>query len=84
MDTIWAFRQGWVLTFRFSSTFDPSTHSYDTARKIKERQDSYCADALAGKWHGLGVFPDDLQWEALLDVLRGRVKVDIDALWAFI
>ncbi|KAF8161153.1 carbohydrate esterase family 9 protein [Crassisporium funariophilum] len=48
---------------------------YDTARKIKERQDTFCGHALAGEWKGLGEFPEDLQWEALVDVLRGRVKV---------
>ncbi|KAJ7098293.1 carbohydrate esterase family 9 protein [Mycena epipterygia] len=48
---------------------------YNTARIIKEKQDAYCAKALAGQWTGLGDFPEDLQWEALVDVLRGRVKV---------
>lgn len=48
---------------------------YDTARKIKEKQDAYCSKALTGQWKGLGEFPEDLQWEALVDVLRGRVKV---------
>ncbi|KAJ6572062.1 carbohydrate esterase family 9 protein [Mycena capillaripes] len=48
---------------------------YNTARIIKEKQDVYCAKALAGEWSGLGDFPEDLQWEALVDVLRGRVKV---------
>ncbi|KAJ7253708.1 carbohydrate esterase family 9 protein [Mycena haematopus] len=48
---------------------------YNTARKIKEKQDAYCDKALAGQWRGLGDFPEDLQWEALVDVLRGRVKV---------
>ncbi|KAJ7089245.1 carbohydrate esterase family 9 protein [Mycena belliarum] len=49
--------------------------AYNTARIIKEKQDAYCAKALAGQWTGLGDFPEDLQWEALVDVLRGRVKV---------
>jgi hypothetical protein len=49
--------------------------AYDTARIIKEKQDAYCEQALAGHWTGLGAFPEDLQWEALVDVLRGRVKV---------
>ena len=49
--------------------------SYNTARKIKNQQDEYCSQALAGKWKNLGKFPEDLQWEALVDVLRGRVKV---------
>ncbi|PPQ63486.1 hypothetical protein CVT24_005143 [Panaeolus cyanescens] len=48
---------------------------YDSARVIKNKQDSYCAKALKGEWNGLGDFPEDLQWEALVDVLRGRVKV---------
>jgi len=42
---------------------------------MKVAQDEYCSKALAGKWDGLGDFPEDLQWEALVDVLRGRVKV---------
>ncbi|KAJ6469475.1 hypothetical protein C8R45DRAFT_1055168 [Mycena sanguinolenta] len=49
--------------------------AYDTARIIKDKQDAYCSKALAGKWSNLGDFPEDLQWEALVDVLRGRVKV---------
>lgn len=52
---------------------------YDTARKIKQSQDAYCADAFAGNWDVLKdqPYPEDLQWEALVDVLRGRVKVSI-------
>ncbi|EIW82933.1 composite domain of metallo-dependent hydrolase [Coniophora puteana RWD-64-598 SS2] len=49
--------------------------AHNTARQLKEKQDAYCSKALAGQWQGLGEFPDDLQWEALVDVLRGRVKV---------
>jgi hypothetical protein len=30
---------------------------------------------MAGQWQDLGEFPEDLQWEALVDVLRGRVKI---------
>ncbi|TRM69894.1 hypothetical protein BD626DRAFT_422385 [Schizophyllum amplum] len=48
---------------------------YETARKIKQSQDQYCDKATAGQWNGIGEFPEDLQWEALVDVLRGRVKV---------
>ncbi|CCM03596.1 uncharacterized protein FIBRA_05734 [Fibroporia radiculosa] len=62
MDTVWAFRE-----------------AYNKARQIKESQDAYCADALAGNHAVLGntPFPEDLQWEALVDVLRGRVKVQV-------
>ncbi|CAK5272162.1 unnamed protein product [Mycena citricolor] len=49
--------------------------AYETARLIKEKQDAFCTKAEAGLWAGLGDFPDNLQWEALVDVLRGRVKV---------
>ena len=35
-------------------------------------QDQYCSQALARRWKVLGKF---LQREALVDVLRGRVKV---------
>ena len=50
---------------------------YDKARQIKERQDAYCERVLEGKWEGLGNFPDSIQYEALVDVLRGRVKVHV-------
>ncbi|KAI0374295.1 composite domain of metallo-dependent hydrolase [Pilatotrama ljubarskyi] len=49
--------------------------AYEKARQIKEDQDKFCAKAVRGEWAGLGEFPEDLQWEALVDVLRGRVKV---------
>ncbi|KAI0670026.1 carbohydrate esterase family 9 protein [Trametes maxima] len=49
--------------------------AYEKARQIKQSQDEFCAKAVNGQWAGLGEFPEDLQWEALVDVLRGRVKV---------
>ncbi|KAF8306725.1 hypothetical protein DL93DRAFT_213956 [Clavulina sp. PMI_390] len=61
MDTIWKFRE-----------------SYNEARKVKLAQDAYCAKAKAGKWAGLAdTLPTDLKWEALVDVLRGKVKVNV-------
>ncbi|KAJ3809317.1 carbohydrate esterase family 9 protein [Lentinula aff. lateritia] len=39
---------------------------YEEARKLK---------AVAGHWDNIGDFPEDLQWEALVDVLRGKVKI---------
>ncbi|KAF8973201.1 carbohydrate esterase family 9 protein [Flammula alnicola] len=48
--------------------------AYNTAKQIKERQDEYCARALSNDWENLSDFPEVLQWEALVDVLRGRVK----------
>ncbi|KAI0690097.1 composite domain of metallo-dependent hydrolase [Cytidiella melzeri] len=62
MDTLWAFR-----------------NAYNTARKIKQAQDAYCAKVEAGKFDEVvdTPYPDDLQWEALVDVLRGRVKVQV-------
>lgn len=49
--------------------------AYEKARLIKHSQDEFCSKAIHGEWAGLGEFPEDLQWEALVDVLRGRVKV---------
>lgn len=51
------------------------SNSYEKARQIRDAQDAYCVKARNGQWTGLGEFPEDLQWEALVDVLRGRVKV---------
>ena len=50
---------------------------YEHARQIKEKQDEYCSKAFADEWEGLGEFPEDLQWEALVDTLRGKVKVNM-------
>ncbi|KAI0355579.1 hypothetical protein OH77DRAFT_1424515 [Trametes cingulata] len=60
MDTVWAVRD-----------------AYNTARKIKNAQDDYCSKALAGEWNSIRnqKLPEDLQWEAMVDILRGRVKV---------
>ena len=51
--------------------------AYEKARQIKQAQDDFCAKAVRGEWTGLGEYPEELQWEALVDVLRGRVKVRI-------
>jgi hypothetical protein len=50
--------------------------SYNHATILKNKQDAYCDQVFAGQWKGLGDFPEDLQWEALVDVLRGKVKVN--------
>ncbi|KAL6305041.1 carbohydrate esterase family 9 protein [Sparassis latifolia] len=62
MDTVWAFRE-----------------AYNKAKEIRDAQDQYCANVHAGHWNAIAgkPFPEDLQWEALVDVLRGRVKVQI-------
>lgn len=77
MDTIWAFRQGFVLVPLACQSSPQIISRYDTARKIKKSQDEYCAKVFLGEWDELGSFPEDLQWEALVDVLRGRVKVGV-------
>ena len=57
-------------------------HAYDEARKIRDAQDTFCRKVEAGAWDDLesdsdsvAEFPENLQWESLVDVLRGRVKV---------
>lgn len=51
--------------------------SYNKARQLKQAQDEYCAKVEAGKFEEVAdtPYPEDLQWEALVDILRGRVKV---------
>jgi uncharacterized cupin superfamily protein len=59
MDSAWSFRA-----------------AYHKARQIKFAQDSFCQKAEAGLWESIdGDFPEDLKWEMLVDVLRGKVKV---------
>ncbi|KAG6332265.1 hypothetical protein ID866_6822 [Astraeus odoratus] len=61
MDTVWSYRA-----------------IYQKGRELKEKQDSYCAKVLeGGAIEDLGPFPDDLQYEALVDTLRGKVKVHV-------
>ncbi|KAJ4001803.1 carbohydrate esterase family 9 protein [Lentinula boryana] len=53
--------------------------AYHEARRVMKAQDALCAQAEAGIWDtGMDVFPDSLQWEMLVDVLRGKVKVTND------
>ncbi|KAF5323787.1 hypothetical protein D9619_012926 [Psilocybe cf. subviscida] len=62
-------------------------HAYDTARILMLKQDKFCAKVAAGEWDALRSgdqdsdedpeFPEDLQWESLVDVLRGKVKLSI-------
>ncbi|KAJ6515699.1 carbohydrate esterase family 9 protein [Mycena sanguinolenta] len=62
--------------------------AYAEAQNILAAQDAYCQKVEAGQWDSLGPFPTNLQFEMLVDVLRGKVKVtslcqgavDIDAL----
>ncbi|QRV94403.1 amidohydrolase family protein [Ceratobasidium sp. AG-Ba] len=62
MDSVWKFRQ-----------------AYDKARQVMHKQNDYCESAEAGRWDDIREqeFPQDLEYEALVDVLRGKVKVHI-------
>ncbi|KAI0638507.1 composite domain of metallo-dependent hydrolase [Trametes polyzona] len=62
MDNMWALRS-----------------AYTEARRVRDAQDAFCARAEAGLWNEIEgqSFPEDLRWEALVDVLRGRVKVSV-------
>ncbi|CAE7231904.1 unnamed protein product [Rhizoctonia solani] len=46
--------------------------AYNSAREVKQKQDEFCLLDWSKE-----SFPEDLQFEALVDVLRGRVKVNI-------
>jgi hypothetical protein len=64
MDSAWAFRA-----------------AYERAREMREAQDEFCHAVKQERWHALGKdgpgtsFPESLETEMLVDVLRGRVKV---------
>ncbi|KAH9929527.1 uncharacterized protein BXZ73DRAFT_47982 [Epithele typhae] len=60
MDTVWRVRD-----------------AYDTARTIMRAQDDYCEKVSEGDWRGLAgkKFPEELQWTPLVEILRGKVKV---------
>ena len=51
--------------------------SYDKARQIKQAQDTFCHKVLSGQMTEEAEFPEELQWEAAVDVLRGKVKVNL-------
>ncbi|CED83667.1 Metal-dependent hydrolase, composite domain [Phaffia rhodozyma] len=56
------FDQGW--NFR---------KAYNKATQIRAKQDAWCAKGKLNTEE----FPDELEWEALVDVLRGKVKVNV-------
>ncbi|KAH9899532.1 composite domain of metallo-dependent hydrolase [Cubamyces lactineus] len=62
MDIVWALRS-----------------AYAEARRVRDAQDAFCARAEAGLWNEISddSYPEDLRWETLVDVLRGRVKVSM-------
>lgn len=57
-------------------TFWRLRNAYHKAAEIKFAQDAYCAKVQSGvRMSDKETFPDDFGYEALIDVLRGRVKV---------
>ncbi|EIW67430.1 hypothetical protein TREMEDRAFT_11883, partial [Tremella mesenterica DSM 1558] len=57
---------------RMDSSYD-FRRAYTEGAQLKAKQDRWCSDPKSQK----EPFPDDLQWEALADVIRGNVKVNI-------
>jgi hypothetical protein len=52
--------------------------AYSEAVKIVEAQNAFCAKAEIGFWNQINTpFPQDIKWESLVDVIRGRVKACI-------
>lgn len=53
--------------------------AFNSAKDLKLKQDDFCAKVKDAQLKGDVLderFPDDLEWEALTDVLRGKVKVN--------
>ncbi|KAF4603486.1 hypothetical protein EYR38_003899 [Pleurotus pulmonarius] len=69
MDAAWAYR-----------------NAYNEAKKIKDQQDAFCSQLLSGDLRKAEEeFPESpLETEALVDVLRGRVKLSIHCYEAYI
>lgn len=57
---------------RMDSSWD-FRKTYDEGRKLIAKQDAWCANPKEQKEE----FPDDLQWEAVADIIRGNVKVNV-------
>ncbi|CAH0035106.1 unnamed protein product [Clonostachys rhizophaga] len=53
--------------------------AYDNARRVKQSQDMWCemATAKAGRARLATEYPRSLEWQTLVDVLRGDVRVNI-------
>lgn len=47
--------------------------TYDEGRKLKAKQDAWCENPKEQK----EAFPDDLTYEAVADIIRGNVKVNV-------
>lgn len=51
--------------------------SFEKARSIKTAQDDFCAKVTIGSRFGIDEkFPEELEWEALVDLLRGKVLLN--------
>ncbi|KAF8662710.1 hypothetical protein AX16_001152 [Volvariella volvacea WC 439] len=51
--------------------------AYNEAKKLKKAQDDFCERVKAEDDMTGHSFPENLQWEALVDVLRGKVKLSV-------
>ncbi|KAJ7284617.1 carbohydrate esterase family 9 protein [Mycena rebaudengoi] len=71
---------GWYGNTRMDTIY-AFREAYNTASQIKKKQDDYCSKVLSDDWDGLGDFPDDLQWDALVDVqIHCYEAVDFDGM----
>ncbi|KAJ8522890.1 hypothetical protein ONZ45_g603 [Pleurotus djamor] len=50
-------------------------NAYNEAKKVKDKQDDFCARVDSGEVPAEEFPESPLEWEALVDVLRGRVKI---------
>lgn len=63
MDIMWAFRA-----------------AYNEARNLVHDQDAFCANVASERWDLLAKnaeFPENLKYEPLVDVIRGKAKVHV-------
>ncbi|KAH8924813.1 hypothetical protein BT69DRAFT_1318637 [Atractiella rhizophila] len=50
--------------------------TFQKAKELKDKQDEFCSRLEKGSTEEGETFPDNLEYEALVDLLRGRVKLN--------
>jgi hypothetical protein len=80
MDAAWNFRRAYAEARKVMEKQDCFCRDLDARVNAKSRSPSlwswiWMAGEKEAEWGCEDEFPESLQWESLVDVLRGRVKV---------
>ncbi|KAG6867580.1 hypothetical protein C0993_000948 [Termitomyces sp. T159_Od127] len=76
MDSAWKFREAYESARKLKVAQDAFCARVEDISRSRQRGWLWHANwSVQSRVADLGEFPQDLRWEALVDVLRGRVKV---------